>query len=128
MHAQTIYLIIKLYAHIVEMRLRLSKKNNPLLNKMNQVKISMDKVSSCYVRYLDVRPVASCDYSNLKRHYLRFFSGKYCVWKLEKDYDLSLNLYFTYFKNMKERVRKLTYSTLQHCMRMLYTMNGNSKH
>ena len=31
-------------------------------------------------------------------------------------------------KNMKERVSKLTYPTLQHCLRMLYTMNGNSKH
>ena len=30
--------------------------------------------------------------------------------------------------NMKERVSKLTYPTLQHCLRMLYTMNGNSKH
>ena len=29
---------------------------------------------------------------------------------------------------MKERVSKLTYPTLQHCLRMLYTMNGNSKH
>ena len=29
---------------------------------------------------------------------------------------------------MKERVRKLTYPTLQHCLRILYTMNGNSKH
>ena len=29
---------------------------------------------------------------------------------------------------MKERVSKLTYTTLQHCLRMLYTMNGNSKH
>ena len=29
---------------------------------------------------------------------------------------------------MKERVSKLTYPTLQHCLRMLYTINGNSKH
>ena len=29
---------------------------------------------------------------------------------------------------MKERVSKLTYPTLRHCLRMLYTMNGNSKH
>ena len=29
---------------------------------------------------------------------------------------------------MKERVSKLTYPTLQHCLRMLYTVNGNSKH
>ena len=29
---------------------------------------------------------------------------------------------------MKERVSKLTYPTLQHCLRRLYTMNGNSKH
>ena len=29
---------------------------------------------------------------------------------------------------MKEGVSKLTYPTLQHCLRMLYTMNGNSKH
>ena len=28
---------------------------------------------------------------------------------------------------MKERVSKLTYPTLQHCLRMLYTTNGNSK-
>ena len=28
---------------------------------------------------------------------------------------------------MKERVSKLTYPTLQHCLRMLYIMNGNSK-
>ena len=27
-----------------------------------------------------------------------------------------------------DRVSKLTYPTLQHCLRMLYTMNGNSKH
>ena len=31
-------------------------------------------------------------------------------------------------KEMKERVSKLTYPMLQHCLRMLYTMNGNSKH
>ena len=30
--------------------------------------------------------------------------------------------------NMKERVSKLTYPTLQRCLRMLYTMNGNIKH
>ena len=29
---------------------------------------------------------------------------------------------------MKERVSKLTYPTLQHCQRMLYTINGNFKH
>ena len=29
---------------------------------------------------------------------------------------------------MKERVSKLTYPTLQHFLRMLYTMNGTSKH
>ena len=29
---------------------------------------------------------------------------------------------------MKERVSKLTYPTLQQCLRRLYTMNGNSKH
>ena len=29
---------------------------------------------------------------------------------------------------MKERVSKLTYPTLQHCLRRLYTMTGNSKH
>ena len=29
---------------------------------------------------------------------------------------------------MKERVSKLTYPMLQHCLRMLYTMNSNSKH
>ena len=29
---------------------------------------------------------------------------------------------------MKERVSKFTYPTLQHCLRMLYTTNGNSKH
>ena len=28
---------------------------------------------------------------------------------------------------MKERLSKLTYPTLQHCLRMLYTTNGNSK-
>ena len=31
-------------------------------------------------------------------------------------------------KEMKERVSKLTYPMLQHCLRMLHTMNGNSKH
>ena len=31
------------------------------------------------------------------------------------------------YLEMKERVSKLTYPTLQHCLRMLYTMNGNSK-
>ena len=29
---------------------------------------------------------------------------------------------------MEEKVSKLTYPTLQHCLRMLYTTNGNSKH
>ena len=29
---------------------------------------------------------------------------------------------------MKEKVSKLTYPTLKHCLRMLYTTNGNSKH
>ena len=29
---------------------------------------------------------------------------------------------------IKERVSKHTYSMLQHCLRLLYTMNGNSKH
>ena len=32
------------------------------------------------------------------------------------------------FQRINERVSKLTYPTLQHCLRMLYTMNGNSKH
>ena len=31
-------------------------------------------------------------------------------------------------KLMKERVSKLTYPTLQQCLRMPYTTNGNSKH
>ena len=30
-------------------------------------------------------------------------------------------------KIMKERVSKLTYPTLQHCLRMLYTTNGKFK-
>ena len=29
---------------------------------------------------------------------------------------------------MKETVSKLTYPTLQHCLRVLYTRNGTSRH
>ena len=36
--------------------------------------------------------------------------------------------YFFTTSEMKERVSKLIYPTLQHCLRMLYKMNGNSKH
>ena len=39
--------------------------------------------------------------------------------------DTVINLFIG---ELKERVSKLTYPTLQHCLRMLYTMNGNSKH
>ena len=55
-------------------------------------------------RYLYVTFSASCNfkfllqlcievyYMVLKRHKLRFLSGKYCVWKLKKDFNLSLNV------------------------------------
>ena len=35
---------------------------------------------------------------------------------------------FVIIGQMKESVSKLIYPTLQHCLRLLYTMNGNSKH
>ena len=41
---------------------------------------------------------------------------------------LEKGMVFHFNKLMKERVSKLTYPTLQHCLRWLYTMNGNSKH
>ena len=31
-------------------------------------------------------------------------------------------------EKMKERVSKLTYPTLQHCLRMMYSMKGNAMH
>ena len=42
--------------------------------------------------------------------------------------DLCLGVKKKIFKEMKERVSKLTYSELQLCLRILYTTNGNSKH
>ena len=55
--------------------------------------------------------------------------------KLRAHYfELIENANFMYYlaclypEQMKERVSKLTYPTLQHCLRRLYTMNGNSKH
>ena len=63
------------------------------------------------------------------------FAHAYSIWKISSWFYrkpmamLSLNLLVYYmFLWMKERVSKLTYPTLQHCLRMLHTMNGNSKH
>ena len=36
--------------------------------------------------------------------------------------------YYYYAKEMKERVSKLTYPMLQHCLTMLHILNGNAMH
>ena len=44
------------------------------------------------------------------------------------NHTFKISVMWQFHNSMKERVSKLTYPTLQHCLRMLYTMNGNSKH
>ena len=40
----------------------------------------------------EMRHMTPCNVKSLKWHLLRFISGKYCL-KVEKGFDLSLNMY-----------------------------------
>ena len=74
---------------------------------------------------LDKNTHIHCDFNtNIKKNYISIIYMTTCRYYL----NISLGETVPTLKTMKERVSKLTYPMLQHCLRMLYTMNGNSKH